>query len=222
MLSKINHTQVPNDFLDTWMCRLSPKTSIVFLAICRKTIGWHKDTDFISVSQIMELTGLSKNGVVSSIKELEEVGLILKESNTIGNVSLPNTYTINFSDGVGQDMHGGGSRHDRGGGSRHDPTKEIVLNKITKEKDTRTSLIKNEELFNEFWDKYDKKTEKVLAIKAWNKLSKDQCQQAIDNITPYLSSLSDKKYQKKPSNYLSHGTYEDNFSPKQPAFKDYG
>ena len=220
MISKINHTQIPNDFIDKWMSKLTPKATLVFLAICRKTIGWHKDTDYISVSQIEVITGLTKNSILTAIKELEDVGLILKESNSIGNVNLPNTFTVNFNTPVVQEMHGGGAGDERGGGAGDAPTKEIVLNKITKEKDTRTG-IKNEELFNRFWEEYNKKTEKQLTIKMWNKLSPKQQEKAVSNIHAYINSLSDKKYQKKPSNYLAHGTFEDDFSPKKPAFKDY-
>jgi len=224
MLSRLNHTQVPNDFIDTHMRTVSSTAGIIFLCICRKTIGWHKETDSISVSQLEKLTGRSKNTILSAIKELEGIGLIIKESHMIENVNLPNTYTINFSTldagaRVVQESHGGGAENARGGGAENAPTKETITKENTKETHTR---IKNEELFTEFWETYNKKSDKQLALKQWNRLTKDQQIKAISNIKPYLASLSDIKYQKKPSNYLAHGTFEDDFSSKQPAFKDYG
>jgi hypothetical protein len=78
-LAKINHTQIPNEFLDEWMPKLNASATLVFLVICRKTIGWHKDTDPISLSQIMVMTGLGRQGTVTALKELEVNGLIVGE-----------------------------------------------------------------------------------------------------------------------------------------------
>ena len=71
-----NHTQVPNELIDKWMRELSNAQFKVMIAICRKTIGWHKQTDSISISQIMELTGVAKKTVIESLKALESSGLI--------------------------------------------------------------------------------------------------------------------------------------------------
>lgn len=68
-----NHTQVPNLIFDEFMSKMAGSELKVFLAICRKTIGWHKDTDSISYSQIQKLTGLGRAAVASAIKTLEEV-----------------------------------------------------------------------------------------------------------------------------------------------------
>jgi phage replication O-like protein O len=43
-----------------------------FIAISRKTIGWHKMTDRISYSQLSEITGLSVNSLKKGIHELIE------------------------------------------------------------------------------------------------------------------------------------------------------
>lgn len=75
-LPKIQHTQVSNEFIDNWMRELNPAAVKVFLAISRKTIGWHKEVDAISLSQIQELTGIGRQGVSNSLKELEGHGLI--------------------------------------------------------------------------------------------------------------------------------------------------
>jgi len=42
----------------------------VYLTICRKTFGWNKDTDYISLSQIEEFTGLRRAATVSAIASL--------------------------------------------------------------------------------------------------------------------------------------------------------
>ena len=72
-----NHTQVSNTFIDEYMSKLSPASVKVFLAISRKTIGWHKETDRISQSQLVGMTGMSKNSVKKGVAELEFNGLII-------------------------------------------------------------------------------------------------------------------------------------------------
>ena len=47
-----NYTQIANEFLDQ-MHKYTGETVKVFLAISRKTIGWHKLSDRISYSQLL-------------------------------------------------------------------------------------------------------------------------------------------------------------------------
>jgi phage replication O-like protein O len=94
MLSKINHTQISNDFMDEFMSKLSGGAVKVFLAIARKTIGWHKDTDSISLSQLMKTTGLSRQGMINVIAELEKQDLIKVDRND----GQSNKFTINYGE----------------------------------------------------------------------------------------------------------------------------
>lgn len=75
-LRKINHTQLSNEFIDEHMRLSSDSAAKVFVAISRKTVGWHKETDYVSISQIQELTGLSNRVVVKAVRELESKDLI--------------------------------------------------------------------------------------------------------------------------------------------------
>lgn len=84
-MNKINHTQVANEYLDKWMPVLTPQTTLVFLAISRKTIGWHKDCDIISLSQLVNMTGLSTNGVKKAIQKLVDVKLVIQTKLDKGN-----------------------------------------------------------------------------------------------------------------------------------------
>lgn len=84
MLQKPNHTQISNDFIDHYMDKCSGAEAKVFLAITRKTIGWHKIVDQISYGQIKMLTGLSTNALKSAIEKLIEKDLIHQYSNPKG------------------------------------------------------------------------------------------------------------------------------------------
>lgn len=86
------YTQFNNEFIDTYMRKISGSAMKVFSAISRKTIGFHKDTDAIALSQIMELTGLSKKSVISAIRELESFDIITAERS----FGCTNNYTLKF------------------------------------------------------------------------------------------------------------------------------
>lgn len=49
-IEKPNFTMTPNRFIDEYMNQVSPHATMVYIVICRKTIGWRKDTDEISLS----------------------------------------------------------------------------------------------------------------------------------------------------------------------------
>jgi len=65
-----NTTQTPNFLFDLLMseCVDHPARFFVLCAIVRKTYGWHKNEDNLSMSQIIELTGLTYKPVQAAIK----------------------------------------------------------------------------------------------------------------------------------------------------------
>jgi len=78
-----NYTQIANKFIDE-MPKYSGSTIKVFIAISRKTIGWHKISDRISYSQLQQITGLSVNAIKKSIKELIKDRWIVQQSTKYG------------------------------------------------------------------------------------------------------------------------------------------
>lgn len=65
-----NHTQIPNLFLDLQMPKIKSLSELkVVLCIMRKTFGWHKESDRLSLSQIMKLTGLSRPSAIDGIQK---------------------------------------------------------------------------------------------------------------------------------------------------------
>lgn len=71
-----NSFQLPNAFVDEAMKKLSPTANILYIVIVRKTRGWQKNVDAISLSQFEEITGLSRKTVVKAIAELVEFGFV--------------------------------------------------------------------------------------------------------------------------------------------------
>lgn len=102
-----NFTQIPNIILDEYLSRLSHAETKVLLYLCRRTYGFHKQGDYISISQICNGiktsdgtvldtgTGLSNKPVIGALKKLEEIGLITSKRSH-GNTTK---YTMNSTCG---------------------------------------------------------------------------------------------------------------------------
>jgi len=72
-------TQTPNDLFDHWLPKLCESELKVLLIILRKTFGWHKTRDYISISMLAKKTGMMEETVIKATKSLQKKGLILKE-----------------------------------------------------------------------------------------------------------------------------------------------
>lgn len=70
----------PNE-LEVYWKQLSGSESKLLTLVLRKTYGFQKLTDYISISQFVKATGVSKAQVQRSLKGLEEKGFISTESN---------------------------------------------------------------------------------------------------------------------------------------------
>jgi phage replication O-like protein O len=73
-----NYTQVPNIVIEN-LDQLGHAELKCILAIIRKTAGWHKESDCLSISSLVLLTGLSNRSVISACSALENRGWITRE-----------------------------------------------------------------------------------------------------------------------------------------------
>jgi hypothetical protein len=81
-----NSFQVTNDYVDHAMSKVSPVATVLYLLIVRKTRGWQKQTDQISISQFMLFSGVkSRSTVARAVTELVDIGLIDEIKNPKGN-----------------------------------------------------------------------------------------------------------------------------------------
>jgi phage replication O-like protein O len=121
-----NTTQIPNEVFDTLMPHLSGGELKVLLYICRRTFGFRKDRDSISLNQISKGittkagrvldsgTGLSKRQVQRALRVLEgrKVIEVTRKVDETG-LNEVNTYRLNvrggdnMSPGVGTAMSEG-------------------------------------------------------------------------------------------------------------------
>lgn len=92
-----NSASIPNILFDYWMSQLTPGEFKVLMAIARKTYGWHKTRDSISLRQIEDLTGLARKSISQMIEALVARDLIIKiKSKTEWGDDAPNLYEINI------------------------------------------------------------------------------------------------------------------------------
>jgi len=69
-------TQIPNEIFDKYQKELKPSEFSVLIAIIRKTWGWNKTEDRISVSQISKASNVCGKTVVRCLKVLESKKII--------------------------------------------------------------------------------------------------------------------------------------------------
>jgi len=86
-----NFTTVPNIILDVMMAEISNAELRVLLALVRKTYGWQKQADKVSLSQLQSLTGMTRKSVIAGIAGLEQHGVVTCERGTNGGC---NYYTV--------------------------------------------------------------------------------------------------------------------------------
>ena len=104
-----NSFQVPNAVIDELMAELSGAELKCYLAILRKTKGWNKDFDAVSVTQLMSVTGLSNRAVIDACNHLVELNLLYQKTGSRGvkifSVNLCNNFTSEKSSPV-KKVHG--------------------------------------------------------------------------------------------------------------------
>ena len=87
-----NAFQLPNAVVDDLMSRLSPNAFKCYVLIVRKTTGWGKSSDKISISQFQAIAGIKKRDtVISALAELEKLNLILP----VKKAGLVNEFRLN-------------------------------------------------------------------------------------------------------------------------------
>jgi phage replication O-like protein O len=163
------YTSIANEIMDALAkIRISGEAMQVLMFILRKTYGWNKKVDIISLSQFIRGTGLKKPAVCKAINKLTAMNLIgTQKDNDIGTSycfnkhynswkPLPKKITV--------------------------PKKEIIVDEkdnpqVPKKDTTKTILTKasiTKELFENFWEAYPRKVGRAKALKAFIKIDPDE------------------------------------------------
>ncbi len=80
---EVNSFQIPNDLVDEYLDKLNGNDLKILLVIIRKTKGWNKEFDGISISQFQKITGIKDERTIrKSIKKLIELELVERKENS--------------------------------------------------------------------------------------------------------------------------------------------
>ena len=72
-----NYTMIPNELLEAiYSYRLSPLHMQIMLYVIRKTYGFHKETDFITITKLASDLGRYRQDVSEAVRELEGMGCL--------------------------------------------------------------------------------------------------------------------------------------------------
>ena len=91
--------QYPNVLVDEILPDLKPSAVKVLNVIVRKTFGWQKLSDELSLSHLEKLTKLRRAAVVAAVAELERIEVVTIRRGAKGQGS--NVYTLNVDIGTG-------------------------------------------------------------------------------------------------------------------------
>ncbi|PHI40996.1 hypothetical protein CBG46_10045 [Actinobacillus succinogenes] len=88
-----NSFQTPNAIVDELMRHLTGVEFKCYSLVVRKTTGWGKDCDAISISQFVEFTGAGKTQVIDACKSLVDRGLFIRTTGARNT----GVYSLDFS-----------------------------------------------------------------------------------------------------------------------------
>ena len=90
------YTKIANEILEA-LAKLMPGLTEgqIIYAILRKTYGWHKKEDKISISQLVEMTGKSKRMIIYALQNLEAKKIVFIKRTTLNKEKQPNTIMFN-------------------------------------------------------------------------------------------------------------------------------
>ena len=150
----MSYTRIPNEIIDN--LRLNPYQFQIFSIIIRKTDGWCKVEDGISLSQFEKLVTFSKNTIIKTIKELQELNLIevVVHFDSVKKIHSYNTYKV--SQGVVHQMNKGSS-----------PDEQGVVHQMNKQKKTITKETTSidYDAFSNLWNEFATKNNKAKIAK---------------------------------------------------------
>lgn len=140
-----NAFQIPNSVVDELMAEMSGVELKCYLFVIRKTKGWNKEYDAISLTQFIKFTGAGKTAVVDALKNLVELGLLVKKTGvrntSVYAINLFGNQTSSESELV-QKVNSTSSESELVTSSESEHTKNNNINTTTKNKNNNTRTAK--------------------------------------------------------------------------------
>ena len=209
------YTAIANEIMEALAkYRIPGEQMQCLLFILRKTYGYNKKTDAISLSQFVKGTGIKRGNVARAIKGLIAKNLIYVKKGGIKKETISiSKYRFNKRYGSWQSSlkkETGSLNIDKKVVSKKRHTKDI----ITKDKEIYTSN------FITFWNLYPKKIGKGAAFKSYKNILNPK-----PTLSEILKSIQDQKkteqWQNKqfiphPATWINQRRWEDEIETEQP------
>lgn len=226
---KPNCTQCPNDILDRLLPILSPSQFKLVMAIVRKTYGWHKKSDDISLTQLERMTGMSRQTVIDASAPLRASGFIV-----IGRSGRRGV--LNYSLNINVDTESLVKTLDQSKNltTLNNTTSLVQIldtqKKLTKEKKSERAKARQSSshlrkkgtgasdpaalaAFSQFYQAYPRHVGKEDALEAWTKLapSPELVAEIMAGVERYAETVkdADPKFIKHPGRWLNARRWED-------------
>lgn len=210
-----NHTgftQIDNEVFYL-QSTLSASAFSLFIRIYRATQGYGVAVKALSNSYLQKTTNLSKNTVTRSIKELEDLGVLLVKRRarlasyyqiSVKGVSkLYNIIKIELTESAEP------LELDLEGNETASLPVEQVVEVEVEQSATVETLQSPDNSFEIFWGVYDKKVGKEPSKRLWVRLRDSDKEAIMKHLDEYVKSTPEKQFRKDPANYLKDRVWED-------------
>lgn len=226
----LNGTQVPNTLMEALYSAPSDFTwqeTKILLFVCRKTIGWQKDVDWLTLNHISEGTGIHKSHVSKSLRMLQEKGAIIlekQEGRDGWNISLNRDKWSDESVAADATPVATNATERLPAALPRVATNATAIKEVqknpTKKPSTKNGssgahLGSEEPGFLDFWEAYPRKTAKPNALRAWRTLRPDEPTRVLILDDLAKRRVSDQwtreggQFIPHPATYLNQRRWED-------------
>jgi hypothetical protein len=191
-------------------------TAVYFFAIehCNR-LGW-KDKFGFPTSMVMEAVGIkSYNTYTKTLNDLVSFGFIKMVEKSKNQYSANIIALSKFDKAQYKALDKALVKHST------KQSESTVQSTDSIDKQYNNITINNKqynrlEAFNEFWKVYDYGVAKRKCQSKWNDLTNDEIIVIFDHVKEYVASTPDKKFRKKPHNYLKEEVYLDEVAKDKP------
>jgi hypothetical protein len=207
-------TPLPNFFLDIVMPLIPATAWKVLCFVWRKTVGWNKWRDHISLSQISKGCGVGRDAAIKALGcDGALAGLVRKVGRTGIRGTIAYEPILDYDKAevtswlerlVGKNDQS----ENQGSTSRKNPSPPVEktdTQKVTIRKSPKQKTNPGEPLgFDAFWTAYPRKVAKQAALKAWRKLNPDAELQAVIIRAVDAQKKTNKDWLKESGQYIPH------------------
>lgn len=178
------------------------------------------ESSFPSVELIKHELNIGKQRYQRARRELENAGYLQVDRKQNGNIYGSNLYTL-FHNPRQVDIRPVDSQPVEIQSVDNQPTtnNSITNNNVTSNSKTinNSATDVTRERFEEWWKLYNKKRDKKMSFKKFEKcLKQHSFEEIMQGTRMYLKTIKDKQYQKDPKTFLHNESYKNDYSDELP------